>query len=278
MLRLEEYIARRKKEDQIDEFDLDTRDENIRYCVNYVFEYFNHVVLTTEAEERTALKNEKLVKYEKQIQAYEPEVRSWLLHNYSEYGKKVHMIIGNILKQDELFFIYSLDREFRSLSYECYSKIIKKYPFLKEQTEMLFLFIKDYHRVESMAKGDPEAPFISPEITDWIQRTWKKHQVNVRAFAFQWVNHFEENHELWPKSHRVKSTYEFRPVDYDYKQKSNLFNLDSLYRKMPKKAFIKGRKQEFEMMMMYFWTVQFEGDEDYWNTYLEKTLPLLKEN
>lgn len=64
--------------------------------------------------------------------------------------------------------------------------------------------------------------------------------------------------------------------DYDYKQKSNLFNLDSLYRKMPKKSFIKGRKQEFEILFMYYWLHDMEGDNDYWQKYLESVLPALK--
>ena len=34
---------------------------------------------------------------------------------------------------------------------------------------------------------------------------------------------------------RRKSHTNFRNYDYDIKQKSNLFNIDSLYRKMPKK-------------------------------------------
>ena len=42
MLRFEEYVARRKKEDRLNEFDVNARAENLRICVNYVFEYFNN--------------------------------------------------------------------------------------------------------------------------------------------------------------------------------------------------------------------------------------------
>ncbi|GAA0815710.1 MULTISPECIES: hypothetical protein [Clostridium] len=53
-------------------------------------------------------------------------------------------------------------------------------------------------------------------------------------------NDFYENEDIWLSTHRKKNQYTWRK--YDYKQKSNLFNLDSLYRKMPKKAFVKGSK------------------------------------
>ena len=82
---------------------------------------------------------------------------------------------------------------------------------------------------------------------------------------------------MWPTSHRKKSQYSFRKYDYEYKQKSNLFNLDSLYRKIPKKSFIKGRKQELEILFMYYWLHDMQGDSDYWNEYLEMVLPTLKE-
>jgi len=275
MLTIEEYVARRKKEDRLNEFDVNSRLENIRVCVNYVFEYFNNYLDITEAEEKTALLDEKLEKYNKQLHEYEPKVRAWLVSIYREYGKHMNRYIGNILKEYDFFLIYNTDSEFRSVSYDCYSQLIKKLPFLKDQTEMLFLFIKDYHRVQSQPAMN-DIPDITEGITEWIENTWKKYHVNIPAFAYGWVNRFYDNEDLWPATHRRKSQETWRKYDYDIKQKSNLFNLDSLYRRMPKKPFTKGKKQEFEVLMMYYWLHQFEGDDDgYWQEYLNKTLPAL---
>lgn len=248
----------------------------MKICVDYVFEYFNNYLNTTEADEKTVLHNEKLEKYHKQLREYEPEVREWAVGIYNEYGKQMNRYIGNIMKENELFFLYDTDSEFRNASYDCYSRLIKKFSFLKDQTEMLFLFIKDYHRVESEQRFGFGVPSISEEITDWVDKTWAKHQVNLLAFAYDWINSFYENEDIWPSTHRKKSQYSWRKYDYDYKQKSNLFNLDSLYRKMPKKSFIKGRKQEIEILFMYYWIHDMEGDNDYWQEYLEIVLPGLK--
>ena len=46
---LEEYIIKRKRQDGINEYDLDKRLENTRICVNYVFEYFNNYLETKKA-------------------------------------------------------------------------------------------------------------------------------------------------------------------------------------------------------------------------------------
>jgi hypothetical protein len=94
MLSIEEYIARRKKEDRLNEFDIEARSQNLKICVDYVFEYFNNYLNTTEAEEKTVLHSEKLDKYRKQLQDYEPEVREWAVGIYDEYGKQIHRYIG----------------------------------------------------------------------------------------------------------------------------------------------------------------------------------------
>jgi hypothetical protein len=277
MISIEEYISRRKKEDNLNEFDINSRNQNIKVCIDYVFEYFNNYLNTTEAEEITALQNEKLEKYSKQLRDYEPGIREWVVGIYNEYGKQMNRYIGNIVKENEFFFLFDTDSEFRNASYDCYSRLIKRFSFLKEQSEMLFLYIKDYHRVESQHRFDFETPLISEDINDWIQKTWAKHQVNLLAFAYEWISGFYDNDNIWPSTHKKRSQYTWRKYDYDYKQKSNLFNVDSLYRKMPKKPFIKGRKQELEILFMYYWLDDMEGDNDYWQEYLELVLPVLKE-
>ncbi|ABI69559.1 hypothetical protein [Syntrophomonas wolfei] len=273
MLTIEEYIAKRKREDRLNEYDLNQRLDNMKTCVNYVFEYFNNYLDITEYEEKTVLKDQKLDKYRHQLRDYNSEVREWLVDIYDEYGRHMNRNIGAILKDDEFFLLYDSDSEYRSLSYDCYSKLIKKYPFLRDQTEMLFRFIKDYHYVQSQRKR--EIPFISQELNNWVDNTWTRYSVSVTNFAFDWAYRFSEAEDTWPKTHRKPSQYSWQKYEYDYKQKSNLFNLDSLYRKMPRKSFTKGKKQEFEILMMYFWLHDMAGDDEgYWEEYLKNVCPI----
>jgi hypothetical protein len=93
----------------------------------------------------------------------------------------------------------------------------------------------------------------------YIQKVWCEYF----AFCDDWANYFFDNPEIWPKGHKWKSEYYAKRheygnnisssllYDYDYKQKSNLFGLDTLYRNMPKKSFTKGRKQEFEFVLIF---------------------------
>lgn len=71
MLNLEEYIAKRKREDRVNEFDIDSKADNLRICVNYVFEYFNQYLKIDQMEQKTFLNDERLEKYKKQLDLYD---------------------------------------------------------------------------------------------------------------------------------------------------------------------------------------------------------------
>jgi hypothetical protein len=106
VLSIEEYIARRKREDGINELDRESRMENLQTCVGYVFEYFNQYLDITKMEEQTALNNERLEKYRKQLHLYEPEIQEWLVNIYAEYDKQINRSISKFLKK--LSFSYSI--------------------------------------------------------------------------------------------------------------------------------------------------------------------------
>ena len=126
--------------------------------------------------------------------------------------------------------------------------------------------------------------YISESINDWIYETYRKYRVNIYRFCYEWAHWYYNNHEVWPKGHKRKSEdYDRRETlekwglssliwDYDYKQKSNLFGIDLLYRNMPKKRFIKGRKQELEAIIMYCWLHGVTSDNDYWEEYSQNVL------
>lgn len=284
MFTLEEYILRRKKEDGINELDLDKRFENTRICVNYIFEYFNNYLETKPDDEKTILHEEKIDKYRNIIKNYDPEIQEWLITLYSSYGKYMHRYLANYI-EDTYFLLYDNEAEFRALSYEIYPKIIKKFKFLNNQSEKIYLFIKDHHRVKNLFSTYDNF-HICESIDDWINETYQKYGVNLFNFCSEWVDYFYENPDIWPINHKKKSnyydeysnktnikSYQTMLWDYNYTEKSNLFNLDSLYRNMPKKKFTKAKKQEFEILLLYCCLHQVETDEDYWRTYLTMVLP-----
>lgn len=284
IMRLEEYIFKRKKEDGINEYDMDRRQENTRICVNYIFEYFNNYLDTKPADEKTVLHEQKIERYRKIIRDYDPEVRDWLVSLYGSYGKYMHKYLMNSIT-DDYFLLYDSEAEFRSLSYEIYPKVVKRFKFLEGQSEMIYLFIKDAHKVRNLLEPYNQGSYISEEINEWIHDTYKNYGVNIYNFCYEWAHYFFEYPEIWPKGHKKKSEFydkksQYKDIkltdtilwDYDYKQKNNLFGLDSLYRNMPKKKFTRGKKQEFEAVIMYCWLHGVTGDDEYWDSYVSNVL------
>ena len=55
---------------------------------------------------------------------------------------------------------------------------------------MLFLFIKDYHSIQSERDIYAPSAYLSEEINDWLEKTWKKYKVNIWAFASNYIERF----------------------------------------------------------------------------------------
>lgn len=273
MLRVDEYIYQRKKEDGLNEFDNSLKMENTKKVIDYVFEYFNQYLTENAINERTVLQNEKIQRLQKQLDVYDEDVQRWLLNIYETYDKQIHRSIISLLKKEDTFFLYHSDSDFRSCSYDVYANLIKKNPFLKDQTEPLFNFIKDYHRIQSDKDTISRYPYISKEINNWIETTWNNYNVNLWIFVSDYANRFFEDPSLWPVKHKKKSKEEYQEYDYDYKQKSNLFNINTLYTRISDKPFMKRKKQMLEVLIMYVWLHSIWGDEDnYWEEYSNKVI------
>lgn len=179
---LEEYIIKRKREDGINEFDLEKRMENTRICVNYIFEYFNNYLDTCPADEKTVLHEQKADRYRKMLSKYSQDVQDWLVSLYSSQGKYLHKHLMNLI-DDDYFLLYDSEAEFRALSYEVYPRAVKKFKFLEGQSEMVFRFIKEAHRIRNSFHTYDDF-YISDEINAWIYETYNKHISDpARKFA-----------------------------------------------------------------------------------------------
>ena len=116
---------------------------------------------------------------------------------------------------------------------------------------------------------------------------------NEMFYGYSWsgvsINQFIEvldKYIIWYAEKRIKiSLGGMSPLDYRrslgliVQVQKNVripVALNQRNTQMPKKSFIKGRKQELEILFMYYWLHDMEGDSDYWQEYLEMVLLGLK--
>lgn len=74
-MKIEDFIKERKKKDNINEFDVDKKMDNLHQFVNYVFEYFNLYINIDELEKEKIELNEKALKYKKELSDYSIETQ-----------------------------------------------------------------------------------------------------------------------------------------------------------------------------------------------------------
>lgn len=257
MLPLDQYLAKQMRKAKINEFDLMQKDRNIRACVDFVMDYF--MVYLSDVEAQKGLRNQRLERYQKYIREYPKDVQRWFISVYSEHGKMMERILRNDTAYDEFFYLYNSEKEFETFTAESYSRLIIKYPFIKDCQPYIMSFFKQIIHIGLDID-------ICPEVNRWAKDTWNKYNVGVLAFAFDYIECFAKRHYR-----------EHRNYDYDYKRQQNLFTLDDLFERIPQKPFIIRRKKEFEILMMYFWLHDIVGDDDhYWPIYLHEAQKALQ--
>lgn len=270
MLSIEEYVACRKQEDNLKEYDLYTRAKNTRICVNYVFDYFNDYLPQHEQTAKKYMNTDKIEKYKSRIQNYNPEVQNWLIDLYSKHYNLLHFTIRHIIDKDDYFLLSYSEEDFRSIANECYSKLTRKYTYLRDEKKGIFLFAKDYHRIESLGFRDENIPKLPQNITEWINNTSLNYHVELTAFAFEWCSRKLRDHTII-KPLDTRDIISYSDFKLDLSQKENLFNIDNLYNDISNRPFITNRKQELLTIIVYYWTSFFK-DSSLWGICLDVLL------
>lgn len=280
MLTLEEYIAKRKKESKINEFSDIQKLENLRICTGFVLDYFTRYLDISDEELKSGLHQNKVNELRSKLNDFNEDVASWIVDLYDKYDLRIDMRIWNCMRNTENLFLYYTENDFRELSYKCYNDNAKKMPFLKNQGEMLFCLIKNLYEIKCacshISTTIESMPFLKQCTIDWIETTLVKYNVNIIGFVEGYcMNFFDKTYVYTP----AKNPYD-SPIEKEYNFKGitkNLFDIDTLYKNVGYKPFIKGHKQELELLIIFFWltSIMSADEKEYWEKYLSIVLPLI---
>lgn len=258
MLKLEEYIKKRKNEDKINEYELDKRLENARICSNYVFEYFEKYLEEHKDENLTIPENKKVIKYRNQLDGYDDEIIKWLVDLYDNYGNYVNKTMEKLIEKETLFLLFTEESEFRALSYECFPGVVKKHRYLNTDSEMLFKFIKNHQKFQNNRYSTSiDLRELPQKIQKWIEDTYNKYDISLVAFAYVYIIYFYDNQSLWPSKHRHKSRQFTGEYEYDHKAGKNIFNIDGVYTRVSNKPFMRRHKKDLEYLFMFICSCLF---------------------
>jgi hypothetical protein len=116
VLSIEEYIARRKREDGINEFDMESRMENLQT----VWAMFLSILISIWILQRLKSRRLSIMRGSKSIESNYVNMNQrfrngWLIFMQSTINKSIIPSVIS-LKKDELFLLYNTNHEFRSAS------------------------------------------------------------------------------------------------------------------------------------------------------------------
>jgi len=270
MLTLEEYLLKRREKEDVDIYNLKYKQENMKKCIDFVFEYFNEYLDQDIVDRSFSKEGKKMQKYRERVKDYSEEVQSWLINMYKEYKTYIDVILINYIKKDQLFKIYSTGAEFSKLSYNCFSEVSKKYKWLENYIPQMNAFIRDYHRLQIAESYCDIDKYNIPRLSKWVKNTNKKYNVNLINFAHDYASDFFSMKTKWDRSiqqyYDVGVTYE----SYDIVNSKNKFDIKGLFMKCSYMPFMKNRKRDLELLIFLMYDEDIASvPKDYKKKYLE---------
>lgn len=262
MITLDKFIEQRLKDDKKNLLDLSKKETNLQDCVNYVFDYFNTYINIDETQFLQIENDEKVAKYQRQIEKYSSSVQGWLIEVYTQYNKKLNRQIPKLLNNIDIFLLTNSPDSFRKYSYKCYSQLIKKYPFMENYIEQLYEFIIDQHRVlnYNYQFDQKEEASFNEKIDSYVVKTANKYKVNLLIWAQTYANNFYEYEHIW--SAGTYDVSEFGKCYNPMKAKKNKFNIDTIYSQLSTLPYIRGKKKILEILVMYYWQKEIAPVDD----------------
>ncbi|MGC7872157.1 hypothetical protein ACPUYX_11580 [Desulfosporosinus sp. SYSU MS00001] len=112
MLTIDEYIARLKKADKLDEFDFLKQSENMAAVMNYVMSYFNEY-LTMETYDAEVIKQKHTTnKLGEEIQNRYPKSKDFILNFYRQYKIKIDKEVEKWTENISYFSFFYCEEDF----------------------------------------------------------------------------------------------------------------------------------------------------------------------
>ncbi|MGY5239183.1 hypothetical protein [Clostridium tertium] len=266
MLKLEEYIFKRKREDKLDEFDFKKHSENMANIIKYVTDYFNNY-LNLEDYDYEKIKTQQAVdKFKNDIEKRYPETNEYIISYYLDNKKRLDKYVAKAfeeMKDSELFY---KEEDFKKVAEYVIEK--KLYVTMNETlSNKLTIMAQEYKQNESEAPSISEMKELDNSVVDWVKSVFRKYNVNLLNYASAVAYHYYETYVVTEYNRDTNTFYHINKYDYRYQE--NPFDINDIYARNEHREFIKEHRGELEMLIMYCWLNDEIKDLDYWPEYVQ---------
>ena len=268
MQTLEEYIAKRKHKDHMDEFNLAKHSENMSTAIQYVMDYFNSY-LDIEQISQEQIKLERAIdKFKERLGVYYPEQLETIVDFYIKHRKRLDSIVEDAYDNKKYSSLFYSQEEDHDLAVEICANDLRKEEITPELPQIIESMVHQ-HRIDVVSPPTVSQMIdVDETLVKWVKETFSEYHVNLLDFAGEISEDYYKRYIEYRHSRYNDHVYTYRLVNYEYRYRNNPFSIDRIYEENEHRPFISGRKGALEMLIMHDWLFNWANDEEYWPEYV----------
>ncbi len=266
MLTIDEYIAKLKKADKLDEFDITRQADNMSAILKYVMSYFNEY-LTIEGCNTEELKMKHAVDtLDEEINRYLPLSKLFVVSFFLEHKIRIDKEVEKYISRIDYFdFTYSKE-DFLSLATDFCLDYKVKGSDVKQYVDEVAVLIKEIKKKTTEKPNSSEYVHLDNNITSWVLDTYQQYGVNLFSFCSDHSYSYYQRYVKYERSRYGNEGYYVN--NYDHRYNSNPFEVDQIIEANKDRPFLANRRGELEMVIMHDWLFSMVHDEEYWPEYV----------
>lgn len=266
MLTIDEYIAKMKKADKMDEFDFLKQSENMAAVMKYVMSYFNEYLTMETCDAEIIKQKHSMDKLGEEIQNRYPESKDFILNFYIQYKIRIHKEIEKGIENIPYFSFFYCEEDFSSAARSFCSSYKFKGANMEEYEREITTLIAEIKQYNTEELNLSEMIHLDNNIRQWVKETYRQYGVNLFTFAYDLADTY---HERYVKHERER--FRERPYyvnNYNHRYNNNPFDIDRIYEDNKQRPFLANKRGELEMLVMHEWLFTMVYDDDYWPEYV----------
>ncbi|KUO76682.1 MAG: hypothetical protein APF77_01510 [Clostridia bacterium BRH_c25] len=266
MLTIDEYIAKMKRADKIDEFDYSKKPENMSAVMKYVMTYFNEYLNIETCDTEMIKFKHATDKLEEEAEKRYPKSKEFIINFYILNKIRISKELEKWVEGVDYFPFYYSDDDFSSLAVEFCADYKLKGVDMKEFSENVGTLIAEIKKDITDEPSPSDMIHLDSNIVSWVRETYRKYGVDLYSFAADLASKYYERHVKYEREMFGERVYHVN--NYNHRYNKNPFGIDQIYEDNKHRPFLENRRGELEMLVMHEWLFSNVYDDEYWPEYV----------
>jgi len=266
MLTIDEYIAKMKKSDKLNEFDYLKQSENMTTVMKYVMSYFNEYLTMETCDAETIKLKHAMDKLEEEVGNRYPKSKDFILNFYLQYKIRLYKEIDKWLESIPYFALCYTEQDFSSAAKSFCTTYKLKGANMEEYENDITMLNAEIKKYNTEELSPSEMIHLDNNIVKWVKETYRQYGVNLFSFAYNLADTYNDRYVKYERERFGERPYYVN--NYNHRYNNNPFDIDRIYEDNKHRPFMENKRGELEMLVMHQWLFTMVYDDDYWPEYV----------